>query len=790
MEASIYASALVGLGALDPELRYVHVNQELARMHALPAEDHIGRSVREVLPQFADRLEPLLLETLSSGKPIKNVEFSTGKKTESYRLATFAPITSAEGRTVGLSVMVQEIAHRKRQEEAKQHAKEELENCVHIRTAELLATNARLAAEISEREQIEKALRKSDERYRTLVETVPDVIYGLDAENGNITFLNFQFETFTGWKRSDWMGRTFLNLLHPEDVILGLRMYEEIRKGNQPDRFELRILRNDGSYATGEFTCIPQRHEGKIVGELGVIRDITNRKRIENALSESERAQKAILDGIPDPAWVKNREGVFMGVNRAWCELFGKEKAEVVGKRHDTVFGIEQCHRKRQEDLSVMESGRPLRLQESIPTRRGAICFETVKTPLFDTQGKVVGTIGIARDITERKTMEEAFLRQQRMDSIGALASGIAHDLNNILGPIMMSASILRENYPEHTREELITSIQEAAQRGAEIVRQVLTFARGATGEHKILEPRALVLHVERILKETLPKSVTLTSSLPHGLWNIFGDTTQLHQVMVNLCVNARDAMPEGGMLTLSAENCDLEPDSPIKPPHFTPGQYLRLSVADSGQGIPEEIQGHIFDPFFTTKEPGKGTGLGLSTVLGIVKNHAGFIKVKSTIGKGTQFDVYLPATMQSEPTNPLVPATPLQSGHGEWVLVVDDEVSICKMIETILKKKGYHVITVSNGLEALEVYNAKRGAAIKAVITDLAMPEMDGVAFTTALRKIAPAVSVIASTGQSSEYRYQELRNLGVTLFLSKPYNANQLLAIVYQAVNGAANA
>jgi CheY-like chemotaxis protein len=371
------------------------------------------------------------------------------------------------------------------------------------------------------------------------------------------------------------------------------------------------------------------------------------------------------------------------------------------------------------------------------------------------------------------------------MESIGSLASGITHDLNNILGPIMMSASMLRdEDMPKQTSEELIGIIQEAAQRGADVVRQVLTFARGAKGERKPVEPRFLIRQVEHILKEILPKSITFTSTLSDGLWNVTGDLTQLHQVFVNLCVNARDAMPDGGTLRLSAKNCDISPATASKIPDAKPGRYVRIMVADSGIGIPEEILGKIFDPFFTTKELGKGTGLGLSTVLGIVKSHVGFVTIDSKVGKGSKFNVYFPATeailLPAKPTE----KTPLPSGAGEGILIVDDELPICKMAGAILQKKGYHVLSAPDAREALEIYSQQAGA-IHAVLTDLAMPGMDGQALIRALKEMNPAPVVIASTGQSG---YKEPFSHGAEFFLAKPYNAEQLLAIVHQAVCKAA--
>ena len=535
----------------------------------------------------------------------------------------------------------------------------QLETRIHDRTAELLAANARLQEELAAREQIENEPRKSDERYRVLVEKLPDVIYEFDAKTGNITFLNLEFEKVTGWLRSEWIGKPFTHLLHPEDIPRAQAAFKQTCRGKTSNRHELRILCKPGHYATGEFTGIPQIHKGQVVGELG-----------------------------------------------------------------------------------------------------------------------------IARDITARKQMEEHLLRNQRLESIGSLAGGIAHDLNNILGPILMSASMLGEDIPEQTAKELVQLIQESAQRGADIVNQVLTFARGAKGEQKILEPRRWIGEVERFLKETLPKTIHFKVTLPEGLWNISGNMTQLQQVFINLCLNARDAMPEGGNLTLSAKNIDVCEHFAARVPDAKPGRHVRINVTDSGSGIPRDILQKIFDPFFTTKAPDKGTGLGLSTVIGIVKGHGGFMTIDSKVGRGSKFSAYFPATSQSQAPSCFQQHVSLPPGKGELILVVDDEASICKMIRTILTKTGYTTLTASDGKEALELFKKHR-SSIKAVLTDLAMPVMDGVALTRALKELNPSLPIIASTGQASEQRYNELKGLNVLSFLSKPYNAQQLIAIVHHALS-----
>ena len=512
--------------------------------------------------------------------------------------------------------------------------------------------------------------------------------------------------------------------------------------------------------------------------------DISDGKQAENALRENEQFQGSILNSIPDPAWMKSSEGIFKAVNQAWCAFAGRDAASVIGKTAGELFSPEIAEKFHQVDSTVLKTKEPLRLEEHLSHDPEKAWFDTVITPLLDEQGEVQALIGIARDITQRKLMDEHFLRNQRLETIGSLAGGIAHDLNNVLGPVLMSASMLGcENLPPETFRELIAIIQEAAQRGVDIVSQLLTFARGSQGECRVLDPRILISQVERIFKETLPKTIHFDVSLPEKLWNVMGDLTQLHRVFVNLCVNARDAMPEGGTLSLSAKNFKVCKKFASKIPSAKTGRYVRINVTDTGIGIPREILAKIFDPFFTTKASGKGTGLGLSTVLGIVKSHGGFVTIASKIRKGSTFSIYLPSTTENpKPAKPQ-DDSPVPPGKGEVILVVDDEASICKMARTILTSTGYKIITASDGKEALDLFK-KHDGAIHAVLTDLAMPAMDGVALTRALRELSPSLPVIASTGQSAELRYKEMRHLNVRSFLSKPYSAQQLLAVVHHAL------
>lgn len=385
----------------------------------------------------------------------------------------------------------------------------------------------------------------------------------------------------------------------------------------------------------------------------------------------------------------------------------------------------------------------------------------------------------IIRDVTEKKRLESQFLRAQRMESIGALAGGIAHDLNNVLSPILTAVELLQMRFTDESSQRLLNILHTNAVRGSEMIRQVLSFARGVEGEYATLQPGHLIKEIVKILADTLPKNIEITFSIATDLWNVKGDATQLHQVLMNLCVNARDAMPNGGKLRIEVENVDIDEHYARMNVEARPGRYIRITVIDTGVGIPDKNQIKIFDPFFTTKEPGQGTGLGLSTVAGIVRSHGGFVNVYSELGKGAQFKVYVPAIDSGQPQQAQPARRDLPIGNGELILVVDDELAVREIAKETLHAFGYRAVTASDGTEALAIF-ASRKEEIRCIITDMLMPYMDGPATIRAIRKLDPKVKIIATSGLKSDAKTAEAAQLGVTTFLNKPYTAEKLLKTI----------
>jgi signal transduction histidine kinase len=379
----------------------------------------------------------------------------------------------------------------------------------------------------------------------------------------------------------------------------------------------------------------------------------------------------------------------------------------------------------------------------------------------------------------QKKQIEEQFLRVQRMESIGSLVGGVAHDLNNALVPVFMGISILRSEQLSAQSRQILQTMESSVKRGAEMLKQVLTFARGVEGKQTTIKVEMLLREMEKIMKDLFPKFINARVKFASGLWTVSGYATQLHQVLMNLCINARDAMPNGGQITIMAENILLDESEARMHPDAAPGRYLRLSVCDTGSGMNPETVQRIFEPFFTTKAPGKGTGLGLSTSLNIVKNHGGFIAVKSQLGQGTEFHIYLPA-LTAAPTAELdEKQMNLPTGRGELILVVDDEAAICELTKATLENYGYRVMTAGSGPEAVAVFADKR-QEVKLVVTDTAMPFMDGRATSLALRKINPQIKIITASGDGDRKESDTNFRLKVNAFIPKPYTAEKLIATV----------
>jgi nitrogen-specific signal transduction histidine kinase/ActR/RegA family two-component response regulator len=398
-------------------------------------------------------------------------------------------------------------------------------------------------------------------------------------------------------------------------------------------------------------------------------------------------------------------------------------------------------------------------------------------------RGKPGSILIINTDITEKKKIEAQLLRAQRMESIGTLAGGIAHDLNNMLTPIMLSLELLKEKFKDEQSQKILTILERNSQRGADLLKQVLAFSHGVEGERTPLQAKHIILEIQQVAKETFPRNIEIRTDIPEDLFSIYGDATQLHQVIMNLCVNARDSMPDYGKLSITASNFFIDENYVRLHTEAKVGSYVVIAVSDTGIGIPPRILDRIFEPFFTTKKFGKGTGLGLSTALAIVKSHGGFINVYSEVGKGTTFRVYLPA-IKTEMQTVEEQQPELLNGQGELVLVAEDEDSVREVTFSILEAYGYKVLMANDGADAVALY-AQNKDKIEVILMDMMMPVMDGHASIRAIRKINPMVKIIAVSGLAEKDKLEKIADTRVYAFLPKPYTVERLLKTIHEVLN-----
>ncbi len=496
---------------------------------------------------------------------------------------------------------------------------------------------------------------------------------------------------------------------------------------------------------------------------------------------ERIREQAAFLDKARDAISACDLEGRVIYWNKSAERLTGYSAADVMGKAADALlYGADEA-RLKAVHRAVRERGEWSGDLRQKTRNGGEITVESRWTLVRDAAGNPRSILVINTDVTERKRLESQVLRAQRMESIGRLVSGIAHDLGNLLVPILLGAKVLQQRFEDDEKAmRTLAMIQQSGQRGADMVKQVLAFARGVQGERVALRLEQVIREVEELIQEAFPPGIEVTTRLPDDLAHVRGDATQLQQVIMNLCVNASDAMPDGGRLAIEAENLVVDSVMARMNLEAVPGDYVRIAVSDTGAGIPPEVLDNIFEPFFTTKPIGKGTGLGLSTVYSIVKSHGGFVGVESEVGVGTRFYVYLPLAIEGEGVRVDGPVAEVRAGAGERILVIDDEAFIRETAQQTLETAGYRVLTASGGKEGLAVL-AEHADEIDAVVTDLMMPEMNGVATIRALRRLYPGLPVAAVSGLD-DGTAQDALDAGAHLFLAKPFTAESLCAALIE--------
>ncbi|WP_017314295.1 hybrid sensor histidine kinase/response regulator [Mastigocladopsis repens] len=651
---------------------------------------------------------------------------------------------------------------------------------------------AYIVEDITERQQAEEELRWKEALLRSMTGVSPLAFYVVDHRTSDILYVNERFCEIWGiqyLKEQIESGR-----LKHQDVMNKCCEFTEVSPfiscepiPSQTCICEDEILLNDGR-TIRRFSRRIQDENDQYFARLYIFEDITVRKLAEQHVRE----QAALLDIATDAIIVRDLNNKILLWNKSAENLYGWKAQETLGRNAEEIlYNNKLLPQHREIYQNVFDSGSWQGELQKMTKSGKEIIVESRWTLVRDEHFQPKSILVVETDITEKKQLEKQFLRNQRMESIGTLASGIAHDLNNVLSPILMSVQMLKVKSQDERSRKILTIVENNAKRGANLVKQVLSFARGIEGdgsanvfgERTGIQLKNLISEMKQIVEQTFPKSIAIQTEIQPDLLAVCGDSTQLHQVLMNLCLNARDAMTNGGNLKISAQNVFIDENFAKMHLDAQAGSYIVLTVADTGIGISNELLDRIFEPFFTTKEFGKGTGLGLSTVMGIIKGHGGFVTVSSSIGKGTKFKVYLPAVKTA--ATQLIEDLEMPTGYGEWILVVDDEPAIREITKASLENNNYKVMTASDGIEAVALY-AQYKDKISAAIVDMMMPNMDGVTTINTLHKMNPLLRVIAVSGLATSEQVPLDKASKLTAFLPKPYTAQELLKTLHSVISG----
>ena len=748
---------------MDLNLRYTYVSPSMKRVRGYEPEELIGKTILDmVTPESRNELisrfeSHMQLEASGAADP-RRVQML---ETEVYR---------KDGTTVWIESRVSFLRDE------------------HSRPVGVIGINR----EITERRNMVDQLRESEEKFRALAERCPFAI--LIYQNDYWVYVNPAAEAISGYLREEFYRMRFWEIVHPDYRPL-VRDRGNQRQAGQvaPPVYDFKIVHKTGRVIWVSLSGSSLMYQGKPAGFITII-DISERKMTEAALMKSEARYRTILQSIEEAYFEVDLHGNFTFFNDKLCHFSGYAKEDMLGENYRRYMDTENAGLLRDFFYRISGTGDPSPpVAFSFFQKDGNISYlELTASLLKDDTGKPSGFRGVARDITDRVRAEkhrqklEAQLRHaQKMEAIGTLAGGIAHDFNNILQAINGYAQLLLLDKPAgHPDAKKLGQIREAGERAGRLIQQLLTFSRKMEGRPRLLCLNHEVRQAEDLLRQMVPKMITIKLTLDTDLRKVAADPLHIEQILLNLGSNAADAMPDGGCLSIETRNVELDRQFCKEHVYVVPGSYVLLTVSDTGVGMNATTAAHIFDPFFTTKAAGKGTGMGLASVYGIVKNLEGYILCHSEPDKGSAFDIYLPVAAETESHDDEAMAEMAPRGGTETILVVDDEAAIRETAGEMLTHYGYTVLLAENGEAALEIFRYRK-SDIRLVIMDISMPGMGGYQCLREMRAEHPTAKIIIASGYATTEHAREATELGASGFIGKPYRIDDMIATVREVLD-----
>ncbi len=783
----------------DRDSNYLGCNLAFARDAGLKStEEIIGRNDYTLSwSEHADLYRSYDREVLETGNPRRyfiHIKNRTDKSLICLRTSKM-PLLDENGNRSGILGIYEDMPDLKLIEEELERYRERLEAMVKERTIELEIRNAQLEQEIARRKNAENALSESEEKYRLHFFDSNDVMVYYD-DTLQIRNVSPNVERLLGFRPEELTGRNFpdLGILFPGDVEKAIASAREVLSGQTILWNVYRFITKSGEVRFGEVSGIPLFRDGLVTGVISVIRDITKRINDEKQLLTSEQRFKMIAETITEVFWIRDLEkDSFIYISPGYERIWGCPRSSLYENPHSFLDSIHQMDRERVElERRTRErQGLPFNTEYRIVMPDGSIRWIWDRGfPAADGNGRTANFVGVAQDITERKLAEKEkkrielqLVQIQKMEALGRFAGGIAHDLNNVLYPIIIDLEmILEETIPNTQFHQVLREVLNAVYRQRDLVKQILSFSRKSEQKFNPVKVAPLIRETLHFIRSSLPITIALQYRIDAHTDTILSDATQIQQIIMNLCRNAADALgPQEGTIEIVLSNLYLE--NMANHPDLKSGEYLQLTVSDTGCGISPDIMDRIFEPFFTTKEPGKGCGIGLSVVHGILKDHGGAITVESEPGKGSRFTVYLPSCTQTSQAR-LVRNSRDKSPKGDGkILLVDDEDMILSSLESVLKRSGYQVVTSNDSQQALALFN-QDPEAFDLVITDLTMPKMSGKDLVVRLMQARSTIPVILCTGFSDIIDEAEARALGIREILMKPAGTSELDMAIRRAL------